>query len=463
MKRESRHLFSLIFSLPISIGLFVFPISVSAAAASSSNELTTCTNLKTGANRILLKGSCTSNTEKKVVWKKSPTKPLTGAITTCENLKTGKSRLLIKGVCVAKNERTNWWTSSTAQPTPLKLTYKIGEIGPGGGLIFYVDAKNEYPTFDYLEAAPIDLKDPTIWCSDISHSITTDSGHAEEAIGWGQANTISMLAVCNSGAANEARAYSSNGKSDWFLPSRGELVLMYQNIHSLSTFAATDYWSSTENSAIFAETVTFGNGNWASLDKSFARRVRPVRSFLENSAPHPTATASTPAASLYKVGETGPGGGWIFFVDAKNEFPTFDYLEAAPADIVGTYLWCSDTTHTIPSLAGAPAKAIGRGAGNTKDMLAICTFGAANAAATYIKNGKSDWFLPSIDELKLMYDNLRKLGTFSTHGFEVGEHWSSSEAYESGAMVQNFDDRYLSSTGGSLKSARLFVRPIRSF
>lgn len=96
-------------------------------------------------------------------------------------------------------------------------------------------------------------------------------------------------------------------------------------------------------------------------------------------------------------------------------------------------------------------------------MLVACSSGAANAAHSYLNNGKDDWFLPSTNELKLMYENMRGSLGFMANGFQVGEHWSSNEAYESGAMVQNFDDRYMSSAGGSLKSALLYVRPVRAF
>lgn len=45
-----------------------------------------------------------------------------------------------------------------------------------------------------------------------------------------------------------------------------------------------------------------------------------------------------------------------------------------------------------------------------------------------------DWFLPSLDELKLMYDNIkvRGLGNFITKAFN--EYWSSSEYNEYAAI-----------------------------
>lgn len=442
-------------------GVVDFPGSIAAAGTTS---ITTCTNVKTGISRLLLKGSCSKTSEKKVLWKEVSSSSSPGAITTCENIKTGKNRLLIKGMCVKKNERTLFWVSAvTASPNPglAALTYKIGDTGPGGGLIFFVDTQNEYQDFDYLEAAPNDIKEKVIWCSDASRSITSDSGKAGTAVGRGSTNTTVMLAACTSGAANSVREYSSGGKSDWFLPSRDELMLMYANLHGRASFEESDYWSSSENAATYAVTVHFGSGNWFSLDKSFSRYVRPVRVFSAISSPSPSPTTSP--AFAYKIGDSGPGGGVIYFIDVKNDYPAFTYLEAAPADIPGTFNWCNDLTHSIPALAGEGARAVGRGATNTAAMLVACSSGAANAAHSYLNNGKDDWFLPSTNELKLMYENMRGSLGFMANGFQAGEHWSSNEAYESGAMVQNFDDRYMSSAGGSLKSALLYVRPVRAF
>lgn len=208
-------------------------------------------------------------------------------ITTCTNLKSSAIRVLINGTCNTKTERMQSWVSSTstepnAANPPAKaetFTYKVGDVGPGGGIIFFVDQSNQYPSFMYLEAAPSDLKDTYIWCSDSSHAIAGLSEPTGVPIGRGSVNTTSMLTSCTSGAANAAHEYSNGGKTDWFLPSREELMLMYTNIHSVSTFAPTDYWSSSQNSDIFAMTVNFASGNWFSIDKSFSRHVRPIRAF----------------------------------------------------------------------------------------------------------------------------------------------------------------------------------------
>jgi hypothetical protein len=83
---------------------------------------------------------------------------------------------------------------------------------------------------------------------------------------------------------------------------------------------------------------------------------------------------------------------------------------------------------------------------------------AAKLCADYRGGGYDDWFLPSKDELNLMYQNLKaqNLGGFS----DVGYYWSSSEYGANGAWGQHFG------FGGQYDDARNYesrVRPVRAF
>jgi hypothetical protein len=128
--------------------------------------------------------------------------------------------------------------------------------------------------------------------------------------------------------------------------------------------------------------------------------------------------------TTYKIGSRGPGGGWIFYVDLYDQYPSFTYLEAAPTDIAAGP-WCNNTSISIPATGGWAAKGVGKGKANTTAMLGVCTSGAANAADLYLTATKSDWFLPSIGEAKLMYDNLMEAGV----GNFIGQaYWTSTQA-----------------------------------
>ena len=170
----------------------------------------------------------------------------------------------------------SWWQPlGTFVPT----TYKIGSRGPGGGWIFYVDLYDQYPGFTYLEAAPTDIASLP-WCNN-STSIPAVAGWASKAVGKGQANTTAMLGVCSSGAANAADLYLTATKSDWFLPSLGELKLMYNNLleAGVGDFAGNFYWSSTENYSHYAWIQTFVTGDQSYYNKSGTIAVRPARAF----------------------------------------------------------------------------------------------------------------------------------------------------------------------------------------
>jgi len=69
--------------------------------------------------------------------------------------------------------------------------------------------------------------------------------------------------------------------NDWRLPTREELLLMYETRDLIGGFAGTSYWSSTEFVFPNAWVQGFGNGFQFSNDKSFTYYVRAVRDIKE--------------------------------------------------------------------------------------------------------------------------------------------------------------------------------------
>jgi hypothetical protein len=110
---------------------------------------------------------------------------------------------------------------------------------------------------------------------------------------------------------------------------------------------------------------------------------------------------------VYAVGETGPGGGKVFYKDEAGFLNTYTnticrYLEAAPDDAGnGTrFAWAKYGTEAYDNVTGTSAY-IGAGRMNTALILATDeTAPAALACINYRGGGKTDWFLPSIDELE---------------------------------------------------------------
>ncbi|MFP3043594.1 DUF1566 domain-containing protein, partial [Treponema primitia] len=82
---------------------------------------------------------------------------------------------------------------------------------------------------------------------------------------------------------------------------------------------------------------------------------------------------------------------------------------------------------------------------------------AAQLCTGYTGGEKNDWFLPSKDELDLIYKNLKAKGLGSLDG---RWYWSSSENGSSVAWVQDFSD---GSQYGRGKNATSSVRAVRAF
>jgi hypothetical protein len=64
----------------------------------------------------------------------------------------------------------------------------------------------------------------------------------------------------------------------WRLPTRGELLLMYENKTVVGGFANNYYWSSTESDFSYAWYFTFDLGSADNLNKGNTSYVRAVRS-----------------------------------------------------------------------------------------------------------------------------------------------------------------------------------------
>jgi hypothetical protein len=152
-----------------------------------------------------------------------------------------------------------------------------------GGIVFYLDSTGEHG----LIAAPADQSIGIQWYNGID--ITT--GATGTAIGTGLANTDKIIEAQGAGsyAAKLCAELVIGAYSDWYLPSKDELNLMYHNIGqgaaapltNVGGFAGAWYWNSSESVAngYSAWTQDFGSGNRSHGAKYFANAVRAVRAF----------------------------------------------------------------------------------------------------------------------------------------------------------------------------------------
>ncbi|PKL16290.1 MAG: hypothetical protein CVV49_17025 [Spirochaetae bacterium HGW-Spirochaetae-5] len=157
---------------------------------------------------------------------------------------------------------------------------------------------------------------------------------------------------------------------------------------------------------------------------------------------------------IYKVGDRGPGGGWIFY-DKGDSDDGWRYLEAAPVDQSEGIQWFNG----VSLETGATDKAIGRGKSNTQRIINIQGKGkyAASICADYNGGSKRDWFLPSKNELEMMFDFFIRSGmeNFQRNYY----YWSSTESRVGYASYQGIN--YSNPAGAKYINNR--VRAIRAF
>ncbi|MDR1231647.1 MAG: hypothetical protein LBK61_09630, partial [Spirochaetaceae bacterium] len=102
--------------------------------------------------------------------------------------------------------------------------------------------------------------------------------------GTGKANTQRIIAALEErgaeGAALLCTELDINGYTDWFLPSRDELYLMYQNLKAKGRggFGSGRYWSSSVDRPS-VHFLQFSDGRWNSNDPSELYLVRACRQF----------------------------------------------------------------------------------------------------------------------------------------------------------------------------------------
>ncbi|MCP4469454.1 MAG: hypothetical protein GY815_02000 [Gammaproteobacteria bacterium] len=162
--------------------------------------------------------------------------------------------------------------------------------------------------------------------------------------------------------------------------------------------------------------------------------------------------------TAYAIGDEGPAGGWAFYVTGDG----LHGMEASPVNLINARWGCHGY-----DLQGADGSEIGTGATNTAEILDACTETpiAADRAIFYTLNGFFDWFLPSFEELELMYLNIGQGSTTigNVGGFTDIAYWSSTEIDNRRARAFWFGGLSAGLQYKSKKSRVLGVRAIRTF
>ncbi len=198
---------------------------------------------------------------------------------------------------------------SSDNPNFTKLTYSLGQTGPGGGTIFYrtrtsftcgVDLNQQC---NYLEVAP------NLWYDNVGDpGLPACYGIQDGSFvfGEGAKNSVGLRTGCSNNGygydANDAAdavvdRYTNNSKSDWFIPSRpelnelckyargqitGNLLVPCDATESLiSGFSAGMYLSSSTGERMkYRYDISFIDGHQDYLHTYDTQQlVRPIRAF----------------------------------------------------------------------------------------------------------------------------------------------------------------------------------------
>jgi hypothetical protein len=159
------------------------------------------------------------------------------------------------------------------------------------------------------------------------------------------------------------------------------------------------------------------------------------------------------------IGQRGPAGGWIFY-DKGVYSGGWRYLEAAPSELEFSAQWGAYGYNV-----SGTGLAVGSGKRNTEIIVAYLqnigeTGKAAQLCDSLSYDGYNDWFMPSKDDLNLMYTNLKQrgLGEFSNSWY-----WSSSQSSAYYSWHQRFNGGAQTGDYNYYKNTDLSVRAVRAY
>ncbi len=192
------------------------------------------------------------------------------------------------------------------------LNCRVGDQGPGGGIIVY-DAGSNKSWGRYLEIAPKSCEVSRVAYSKFSTSVIFSSETERvrsKAIGAGRSNTADLRLI--GAPAAMATATACNGLTDWFLPSKGELNEAFRwlshgrtglQLTPVGQFERGYYWTSSDYNGKTAWTQYFADGQQFDRVQTLTGNmkpparpfyVRPMRAFSEGAASTVQPPASPP-------------------------------------------------------------------------------------------------------------------------------------------------------------------------
>jgi hypothetical protein len=239
----------------------------------------------------------------------------------------------------------------------------------------------------------------------------------------------------------------------------GNLTGTASNSISSSFAVSASYALNSENS-IFAETASYSTS--ASFAETASYSIIHVESITSSSFAETASFALSANTYTYEIGEYAPSEGGVIFHRYKDGGQE-RYLVVDIDDLNGgvDIEWSNITDQ----LAGADSTWDGLSNSNSIVGQSGHTSSAALLCSGSTNGGKSDWYLPAIDELSLLWQNRFNVNrTLSTIGGATeilyNNYWSSSESGENYSFLFDF---YTGGSGNGSKVSSNLVRAVRKF
>ena len=263
--------------------------------------------------------------------------------------------------------------------------------------------------------------------------------------------------------------YTLAGFTDWYLPTKEELTAVYNNKDLIGNFKDGDYWSSTSYDSDQAWEIDFSDGSVRNYDKNVLDYVRCVRtlsaSVVTNSVLNIDATTATLSATVTAVGD--PAYTERGFVYGKTVNPTIHNnkvivpgngtgvftknltgLDIQVTYYVKSYVISNNNViygNEVSFYTESPYYYVLKDSGLMVQKSDVSDSpNNWNSSATMINSstqgGFSDWRLPTIDELSLLYQNKELIGGFQD--LEIDGCSGYSPIYWSSSKDSEHEDAY---------------------
>ncbi len=251
----------------------------------------------------------------------------------------------------------------------------------------------------------------------------TETGFQDDDTG--DLNTIGLASLSDAGSPYEAVEYCHNleahGHDDWYLPARSERNL--SDIEGPYSLEESEYWSSTEYDDNSLERAGTFMTQTVGTYWRFKNSTHPVRCMRK----HNPCDYSPSPGTVCKDGTVyaGISGREKMFITRCDAGQSWDGSSCSGTRI--DLPWNDgNTDYTFTGVPDAKSGEYNTNKLNFYDSNSVQSGAQPHMAAKYCAdlyaNGYSDWYLPAVDELVILYNNLS-----ASANFEAADYWSSTE------------------------------------